>query len=201
MNPKILEIAGWMSEPELLWLHDVASKVPDKGLIVEIGAWKGRSSAAIYTGAKKTVTCVSIDTWKGTPSEMHAHGEALEVDLHEVYKQNMLNLGIKVSPYLPFSAYGYAGPYYMIGDSVESAANIPDGLIDWLFVDGDHSKTGADIDAYLPKMKPDGLVTGHDYFCFFETIQQEIHKRFFIHQLFQSIWVKYANNQPPGWYT
>jgi len=39
-------------------------------------------------------------------------------------------------------------------------------------------------------MKDDGLLTGHDYFCFYEHIQQEIHKRFYIREIHHSIWVR-----------
>jgi predicted O-methyltransferase YrrM len=40
-----------------------------------------------------------------------------------------------------------------------------DNAIDFLFVDGDHSRTGIfqDCVRYLPRVKPGGLVAFHDY--------------------------------------
>ena len=39
----------------------------------------------------------------------------------------------------------------------------PDSL-DFVFIDGDHSTEAvtADIEAWLPKLKPDGVLAGHD---------------------------------------
>jgi len=198
MNPKILEIDGWMDETELIWLFQAAERVPENGLIVEIGAWKGRSTAALCTGAendkrgrKKAV--VSIDTWKG---ENFSAEEAREADIFSLYKANLASVGIDVKPY----ERGAMGAQYITGDSVEIAKLFDDKSIYVLFVDGDHFKCGEDIDAFLPKMKPDGVLAGHDYFCYYETIQQEIHKRFYIHQVIYSIWVRYMDGGKfPEW--
>lgn len=49
--------------------------------------------------------------------------------------------------------------------SVEAAALINDGSLDFVFLDADHSYEGlkADIAAWLPKVKPGGWLCGHDY--------------------------------------
>jgi Methyltransferase domain len=50
-------------------------------------------------------------------------------------------------------------------DSKEAAAYVPDGSLDFVFIDADHSYEGckADIQAWLPKLKPSGFISGHDY--------------------------------------
>ena len=49
--------------------------------------------------------------------------------------------------------------------SVEAAKAITDGSLDFVFIDADHSYEGckADIEAWLPKVKPRGFIGGHDY--------------------------------------
>jgi hypothetical protein len=48
--------------------------------------------------------------------------------------------------------------------SLEAAKYIKDSSLDMMFIDGDHryESVQADIRAYIPKMKKDGWITGHD---------------------------------------
>ena len=39
-----LDIPGFMSETELIVIEELASQVPENGIIVELGCYKGRSS-------------------------------------------------------------------------------------------------------------------------------------------------------------
>jgi hypothetical protein len=49
--------------------------------------------------------------------------------------------------------------------SLDAAKLVPDGSCDFVFIDADHSYDGckADIEAWLPKVKPGGWLCGHDY--------------------------------------
>jgi len=49
--------------------------------------------------------------------------------------------------------------------SVEAATIIPDGLLSFVFIDGDHRQQSVDADmrAYWPKVRPGGIFAGHDY--------------------------------------
>lgn len=53
----------------------------------------------------------------------------------------------------------------LIGDSVECADQVPDKSLDFVFVDANHyyPHVKLDIEAWLPKLKPSGLMCGHDY--------------------------------------
>lgn len=50
-------------------------------------------------------------------------------------------------------------------DSIEAAATIPDASIDLVFIDADHEYEGVrdDIAAWAPKVRPGGILAGHDY--------------------------------------
>ena len=49
--------------------------------------------------------------------------------------------------------------------SNEAARDIQDNFLDLVFIDADHSYEGckADIEAYYGKVKPGGIISGHDY--------------------------------------
>lgn len=49
--------------------------------------------------------------------------------------------------------------------SIEAAALVPDGSLDFAFIDADHryEHVRADIQAWRPKIRPGGFLTGHDY--------------------------------------
>jgi hypothetical protein len=49
--------------------------------------------------------------------------------------------------------------------SVEAAAKVPDGSLDFCYIDANHSfpYVVADIAAWLPKVRKGGIISGHDY--------------------------------------
>lgn len=49
--------------------------------------------------------------------------------------------------------------------SWDAAPLIEDGSLDLVFIDGDHSYEGVsrDIEMWLPKIRPGGVISGHDY--------------------------------------
>jgi hypothetical protein len=64
-------------------------------------------------------------------------------------------------------------------DSSSAAADYADESIDFVFIDGDHSYEGCkrDILAWLPKMKPNSVFSGHDY-AWHQPIQQAVEEIF-----------------------
>jgi len=51
------------------------------------------------------------------------------------------------------------------GLSNDKIPDIPDNSLDWIYIDADHSYEGClrDLELSLPKLKPNGLLMGHDY--------------------------------------
>lgn len=47
----------------------------------------------------------------------------------------------------------------------EKILEIPDSTLDWIYIDADHSYEGClrDLELSLQKLKPNGLIMGHDY--------------------------------------
>ena len=54
---------------------------------------------------------------------------------------------------------------FIEGLSTESAERFADKSIDLVFIDADHSREGVrtDLIAWVPKVKPGGVISGHDY--------------------------------------
>lgn len=51
------------------------------------------------------------------------------------------------------------------GESVDIAKQVQDLSLDWVYLDADHERKAveADLAAWYPKVRPGGLVAGHDY--------------------------------------
>jgi predicted O-methyltransferase YrrM len=61
--------------------------------------------------------------------------------------------------------YDWKLPTQILGDSAKVGREWTGGLVDFVFVDGDHSEAQcrADIQAWLPHIKPGGIMAFHDY--------------------------------------
>lgn len=124
----------------------------------EIGVWKGECSRHLLQMMPK-LHLYMIDPWELPPpdSDYYASGDSKAIttqgDHDSAYRQ-----ALKV-------AEQYHNRTTIItGKSVEVAKFFPD-LLDFVFIDGDHTEEAAynDIMAWLPHVKPGGIVAGHDY--------------------------------------
>ena len=154
---KILNIQGWMGDAELFWLFDTVTNLQENSVIVEIGAWKGRSTAALF-GAAKNKTVITIDTWLGQVGEI-LHKEALSKSLLSVFLSNMWSLGFRVKAF----EGKFNGLYYLRDNSLSAVNYFNEGSIDMLFIDGDHTKVNKEIEVWSSKIKKGGIMCGHDY--------------------------------------
>lgn len=69
----------------------------------------------------------------------------------------------------------------MSGDgSLAAAARYVDGSLDAVFIDADHSyeSVASDIAAWLPKVRPGGIIAGHDFSPSFPGVMRAVHERF-----------------------
>jgi hypothetical protein len=162
------QIEGWMRPVELDWLYKTA-----KGMetIVEVGSWKGRSTAALCSGCRGTV--YSVDTFLGSKGEEQEHREAKERDIYEDFKKNTAQFKNLVS-------------YKM--ESLEAVKKFADKSVDMVFIDGAHTYEAvqADIEAWLPKCKK--LICGHDYN--YPDIAEVVNTKFGVVDNAENVWIK-----------
>jgi predicted O-methyltransferase YrrM len=130
---------GWMCPKSLQWLYTQAKK---HHIIVEIGSWAGRSTHALCSGCPGMV--YAVDSWV-TP--------IFGLDPQEAYMEFLGNM----RPFLNLQILKM--------DSLKAASAFPSASIDMVFIDGCHEYLAvkADILTWKPKIRPDGLLAGHDY--------------------------------------
>jgi putative addiction module component (TIGR02574 family) len=135
---KALATQGWMSETELRWLAETASR---SNRIVEIGVYKGRSTCAIAGNTRGTV--YSVDIWSecGTDGWYYDVFCANTAHLKNVLPVNRASL---------FAAREFAAK---------------GKLFDMIFIDAAHDEYNVrqDLLAWRPLLRDGGVFCGHDY--------------------------------------
>jgi predicted O-methyltransferase YrrM len=132
---------GWMSENECRFLYDRASKVPSWGIILEIGAYLGRSTCCLAAGAKVSGGRVySIDLWQNFN---HIPGEQNLA----AWQRNLNTRGL--------SARAIRGNSHTVPWKRQIAM---------LFIDGSHEyeDAKADFERFYPFVLPGGTIAFHD---------------------------------------
>lgn len=145
-------IPGFTSRDFLSYLERLSSR---RVLAIEIGAFKGRSTAVIANNIVGAV--YSIDIWDTRMyHESMLLGDGVHWDeclAYRVFLQNMrrLNLAHKVIP--------------MIGNSHWLERYFKPKSVDLIYIDGDHAEHMVlrDIQLYLPKLASGGVMCGDDY--------------------------------------
>ena len=74
------KIEGWLSSAEAEFLYNAAKNCRGEGVIVEIGAWKGKSTVCLAHGSKdgKNITVFSIDPHTGSSEHKYRGIEVLQ---------------------------------------------------------------------------------------------------------------------------
>lgn len=149
-NDEIFGNENWFSYPNLY--KAIVERCKNGSKIVEVGSWKGRStsymSVEIYN-SEKDIEFYCVDTWEGGPD--HQGREELS-ELYNVFLNNMK----------PVEGY-----YIPLRDtSLNVSKKFEDESLDFVFIDASHEYEDVknDILAWLPKVKPGGILAGHDYY-------------------------------------
>lgn len=141
-----LAIDGWMTDNELAQLAEWAAQ---HERIVEVGSYLGRSTRALADHTPGVV--YALDDWLGPR----------DVDLVPAVRRGLMgqfraNLSERI-------ADGHCQPVRCRYDAVPLAIEP-----DMVFIDGSHAldDVRADIRTWRPRLKPGGLLCGHDGWLF-----------------------------------
>lgn len=122
---------------------ELLRKLPSNGIVAEIGVNEGDFSQAILT-LSSPQKLILIDVW----ASKRYHGGLFEKVKNRFQKEL------------------HSGKMEIIRDlSFGAIASCPDHYFDWVYLDTDHSyqTTRRELELLRPKMKPGGIIAGHDY--------------------------------------
>jgi hypothetical protein len=178
-------IEGWFNmEKQYLELLDAT---PQGGTFVELGCYKGKSTSFIGVEIhkqKRDINFFAIDSFQGATNSTDANEiKAYEgiSEIEESYTYNVSLIGNKIKTIVSLSHV--ASQYF------------DDKSVDCLFIDAGHSREAVmkDIECWLPKMKPNAIMAGHDYTAW-EGVNQAVIEIFGTpHKVENDCWFIYIN--------
>jgi hypothetical protein len=120
----------------------------------EIGVKTGGFSEHLLQGWRCT-RLISIDPWLSASQEEYDDRSNVAQDEFEVYYEKTRER---------LARYGSRSEIWRM-KSVEAARRVPDGSLDFVYIDARHDYDSVleDLDAWFSKVKPGGILAGHDY--------------------------------------
>lgn len=140
-------VPGWLAVDEGELLFALARNCTGKGVIVEIGSWKGKSTIWLAKGSKSgnRVKVYAIDPHQGTPNRQG------EPSTFPEFEKNIRDAGVAdiVMPIVKIS---------------EDAAREFDYPVEVIFIDGNHEYESVkrDFELWFPKLIDGGVIAFHD---------------------------------------
>ncbi len=143
-------IPGWCDfQP---YYADVVAWLPDDAKIVEVGCWLGKSTAAMAVeilNSGKSIRFDVVDHFEGSDdfpadivpddprSTFLVHIATVRQAIHDIHECL----------------------------SWKAASRYSDDSLDFVFIDASHDResVGNDLSAWWPKVRPGGILAGHDY--------------------------------------
>lgn len=151
----IAPVDGWLTRGQARRLWAAADRVPERGRIVEIGSYRGRSTIVFARAAGPGVEVVAVDPHAGNdrgPQEIEGFAREGRED-REAFAENL-------------AAAGVAEAVRHVSLPSASALSAVEGQLDLLYVDGAHRyrPAAADVSLWGARLKPGGTLLVHDAF-------------------------------------
>lgn len=154
MNHFYDNIQGWFIYHSIYTA--AVNMFPDNSHFVEVGSWRGRSTAYLAVeiiNSGKNIKLDCVDTWKGSlDEEVHQNDPSVVNDtLYDEFLKNMETVRHIINP--------------VRKTSLEAVRDYEDGSLDFVLIDGSHAyeDVHADITEWMKKLKVGGMLAGDDY--------------------------------------
>jgi hypothetical protein len=144
--------------------EEMLNRIPKASVCAEIGVFNGNFSQCIIDVINPRRLFL-VDIFSGQMVSGDKNGENVQqINLYQsyfdLYRKYLNNPSVSL----------YRGP------SGHFLSLLPDGYLDFIYIDGDHSYKGVKIDIELArkKVKPGGVICGHDYTPQFPGVVQAV---------------------------
>lgn len=123
----------------------------------EIGVFRGSLSSLLL--ARPDLHLTMIDSWEGDGAAYVDPNSDWHGGLSQARQDNFLRTAIALTD------FANDRRLLLRGRSLDAVSEIADASLDFVFLDADHSAVAlaADIAAWAPKVKPGGILCGHDF--------------------------------------
>jgi SAM-dependent methyltransferase len=165
-------INGWSHYLIPLYTH-LVPKLPAACTVVEVGCWKGRSTAFLAVSLiqhGKVFKLHAVDHWKGCLEGYYQHSQvAQEIRDDKVFDDFKRNLA-PVAEHMNI----------IRSNSVDAAAQFEDNSLDMVTIDDDHLYESVinSIMAWAPKLKPGGFLCGDDCDKYYPGVARAVKEAF-----------------------
>lgn len=176
MDPPDELPAGWFSPVDVeMYRHIYHELVPNGGATAEVGCYRGRSLASVADIIRtKGLTVYCVD-------DFDVPLLADRADRLPAFMAMVRDAGLQEHVVV------------LNGDSLEGAQQVPNGSLDFVFIDADHTypMVKRDLEAWQRKIKSGGWFGGHDYDNENSGVVMAVNERFPIghRKLNTSIWL------------
>lgn len=150
------EIYGYCNFSDIY--AEMVDSVSSPAVFVEIGTMAGLSAAVMTSfivNSRKPIDFYSIDPLPDLEGEQafEMYGQDFDVPIYTLMIRNLKSLNL----------HRYMTQLRM--KSVDASQLFGDKSVDFVFIDGEHSEKAVreDFEAWYPKVKPTGVIGGHDY--------------------------------------
>jgi MMP 1-O-methyltransferase len=167
-------VGGWLTGKEGRLLYTLARRCTGRGVIVEIGSWKGKSTIWLASGSRRGAgaTVYAIDPHTAESDNLATQSA---VPTFAEFTDNIRRAGIAdlVVPLVMTSA---------------DAAGDFDRPVELLFIDGahDYASVALDFELWFPKLLDGGTIAFHD------TVAWEGPRRLVAECVFRGRWARHA---------
>lgn len=148
-------VPGWFDFQDLYEL--AVAEASDGASFLEVGCWLGKSTcflADCIRRSGKNIGLTVIDTFKGVEGdELQSLLLPFGGSVRLAFEANLKTAGL------------FDGVTIIEENSLNAHRHFAARSLDFVFIDGDHSYRGVrqDILNFRPKVKPGGILAGHDY--------------------------------------
>lgn len=121
--------------------------------VAEIGVWRGEFAEAILRSCPRLESYYMVDPWRHL-EDWNKPANASDIEFEGIFAEAMQR-----------TEFASGCRRVLRGKTAEVVDRIPDGSLDFAYIDSDHTLRGITLDLFkvLPKVRPGGWIGGDDF--------------------------------------